>query len=370
MIKHRIAGILYRNILKKIFFKKDPEDVHDRMLENGHFLGKYRITRFITRKLFDYQNPILSQEISGLKFRNPVCLSAGFDKNASIVDILPEVGFGAMELGSVTWKPYEGNPKPRLYRLPKSKALVVYYGLMNVGVVKFVEKLKKYVQKKSIVGISVAKTNCTDTSTEEGGINDYFECLKYLEHEQIGDFYTINISCPNTFGGEPYTTGEKLEKLLKKISELNIKKPVFVKMPINLPLEEFDSLLKVIIKYKLTGVVIGNLTKVRDPELIKDEIPEHIKGGISGMPTQKLNNELISYTYKNYGKDLVIVGVGGIFSPEDAYEKIKRGASFVQLITGMIFQGPQLIGEINYGLTKLLKKDGYSNIKEAIGRAP
>jgi dihydroorotate dehydrogenase len=368
MLKHKIVGVLYRNILKKIFFKFDPEDVHDRMLSNGHFLGKYRITRFITRTLFSYQNPILTQEIAGLTLRNPVCLSAGFDKNASIVDILPEVGFGGMELGSVTWKPYEGNPKPRLYRLPKSKALVVYYGLMNVGVVKFVEKLKKYTQKKAIVGISVAKTNCVDTSTEEGGINDYFECLKYLEHEKAGDFYTINISCPNTFGGEPYTTGDKLEKLLNKISELKIQKPVFVKMPINLPIEEFDQLLKVIIKYKLTGVVIGNLTKVRDSELIKDEIPEHIKGGISGLPTQKLNNELISYTYKNYGGELIIVGVGGIFSPEDAYEKIKRGASFVQLITGMIFEGPQLIGEINYGLTKLLKQDGYTNIKEAIGK--
>lgn len=367
MIKHKVVSFLYKNILKKIFFRFDPESVHDRMLSSGHFLGKYRLTRFIVRKTFSYQNPVLTQNIAGLTFNNPVCLSAGFDKNGTLVDILPEVGFGAMELGSVTLNSYEGNPKPRLFRLPKSKALVVYYGLMNVGVKAFVERLKAFKQNKAIVGISVAKTNSSDTSTEEGGISDYFECLKYLESENVGDFYTINISCPNTFGGEPYTTEEKLEKLLKKVSELNIKKPTFVKMPINLSIEEFDTLLRVIIKYKLTGVVIGNLTKVRDPELIKDEIPEYIKGGISGLPTQKLNNDLISYTYKKYGKELIIVGVGGIFSASDAYEKIKRGASFVQLITGMIFEGPQLIGEINHGLTKLLKVDGYKNISEAIG---
>lgn len=369
MFKHKIIGLVYRNILKKIFFKFDPELVHDQMLENGHFLGKFSVTRFITKKLFDYENPILSQNIAGLFFRNPICLSAGFDKNATLVDILPEVGFGAVELGSVTLNSYKGNAKPRLFRLPKSKALVVYYGLMNVGVKKFVSKFRTYKQQKSIVGISVAKTNSVDTSTEEGGILDYYECLKYLELEKIGDYYTINISCPNTFGGEPYTTESKLEKLLKKISELKITKPIFVKMPINLPIKEFDSLLQIIIKYKLTGVVIGNLTKVRDTNLIKDDIPENVKGGISGLPTQKLSNELISYTYKNYRKDLIIVGVGGIFSAEDAFEKIQRGATFLQLITGMIFQGPQLIGEINHGLYKILKTKGYSNITEAIGSA-
>jgi dihydroorotate dehydrogenase len=138
-------------------------------------------------------------------------------------------------------------------------------------------------------------------------------------------------------------------------------------MPINLSWVDFKKLLDVIVKYELDGVIIGNLTKKRDTELIKDELPKNIKGGISGKPTEKLNNNLISKTYKQYQDKLIIIGVGGIFNAEDAYDKIKRGATLVQLITGMVFEGPQLIGEINQKLVILLKKDGYRNIREAVG---
>jgi dihydroorotate dehydrogenase len=154
---------------------------------------------------------------------------------------------------------------------------------------------------------------------------------------------------------------------LSEVYKLKISKPVFVKMPINLPVNEFDDLLQICVKYKINGVIIGNLTKVRDLELIKEIIPEGIHGGISGKPTQKLSDDLIEYTYRKYKDQLVIIGVGGIFSAEDAYRKIKKGATLVQLITGMIYEGPQLIGSINNGLAELLKKDGYTNISEAIG---
>jgi dihydroorotate dehydrogenase len=239
---------------------------------------------------------------------------------------------------------------------------------MNDGVKSIAERVKHSIDKKSVIGISVAKTNSKDTATLEGGISDYINCLKYLEENNVGDYYTINISCPNTFGGEPFTTPERLEKLLDRIGEIDISKPVFIKMPINLPLDDFDSLLKICIKYKVTGVIIGNLTKVRDPELIADEIPSNIKGGISGKPTEELSNKLIAYTYKHYRDKLVIIGVGGIFSAQDAYKKIKCGASVVQLITGMIYQGPQLISQINSGIVKLLEIEGYPTLKEAIGK--
>lgn len=367
MIHHKIIGFLYRNILKRIFFRFEPELVHDKMLQMGGFLARFRFTRFITGIFFDYENKVLEQTVAGITFRNPVGLSAGFDKNAAAIDIFPNVGFGHMEIGSVTMHAYAGNPKPRLFRLPKSKALVVYFGLKNDGVEKIAPRINAAKQKKSVVGVSVAKTNCDQTATVEGGVNDYIACLEFLEKSKTGDYYTINISCPNTFGGEPFTTPETLEKLLKEIDRLQIKKPVFVKMPINLELKEFDELLQICVKFKMNGVIIGNLTKARDTNLIKDEIPSNVKGGISGKPTEMLNNELISYTYKHYRDQLIIVGVGGIFSAEDAYEKIKRGATLLQLITGMIYQGPQLIAQINYGLAKLVKKDGYSNISEAIG---
>jgi dihydroorotate dehydrogenase len=359
---------LYSKIIKPIFFKMDPEFVHDRITNTGKILGKFNLTKKIVNKLFNYENdPYLHQKILDIDFYNPVGLSAGFDKNADLVNILPEVGFSYMEVGSVTLNPYAGNPKPRLYRLPKSKGLVVYYGLKNIGVHKIIDKIKNYTHDRFVMGISIAKTNCKDTSTTEGGINDYFGAMRELENKNIGKFYTINISCPNTFGGEPFTTPDKLDALLQKIAELKIKKPVFVKMPINLDWQEFRQLLDVIVKYEISGVVIGNLTKDKTSNLIKDEIPENIKGGISGKPTWELSNNLIKQTFKNYKDKLIIIGVGGIFDAKDAYQKIKYGASLLQMITGMIYEGPQTIGKINKGLVELLKQEGYNNISEAIG---
>jgi len=366
-IKNKIIGFFYRNILKKIFFLFDPERIHDLLTSSGIFLGKFTITRYLTSKLFEYRDPVLTQNILGIKFNNPIGLSAGFDKDASLMNILPKVGFGYEEVGSITLEPYEGNPKPRLFRLKNSKALVVYYGLKNTGVTRIISKLRAFKNKEFPLGISIAKTNCDRTAETHAGVQDYYDCLEKVMESDQGNFYEINISCPNTFGGEPFTTPERLELLLSKLRKLHPIKPMFIKMPINLEWKDFEDLLKVAVKYKVKGVVIGNLTKVRDPKLIHDEIPEGIKGGISVKPTWDLSNELISKTYVHYGDKLKIVGVGGVFSAEDAYEKIKRGSSLVSLITGMIFNGPQLIGEINYGLSQLLKKDGYTNISEAIG---
>lgn len=367
--KHKTYFIkkVYQNICKPIFFRFDPEFVHDIFIKIGNFLGKFKTTKFFTRKLFDYKNSALEQNILGIKFINPVGLSAGFDKNAQLVDILKDVGFGFMQVGTITNESYVGNPKPRLHRLIKSKALVVYYGLKNDGVEKIIERLKKSKEKNFVKGISIGKTNCMRTAELEAGVNDYVECYKKVLESGVGDFCTINISCPNTFGGEPFTKPEKLSKLLEKIYILKDKKPIFLKMPINLSWEEFDKLLEVTIQYEIEGIIIGNLNKNFQDETLKDKITENMKGGISGEPTKKLSNELISQTYKKYGDKLVIIGVGGIFSAEDAYEKIKRGSSLVQLITGMIYNGPQTIGEINAGLVELMKVDGFTNIGQAIG---
>lgn len=365
--KQRIIGWFYRRIGKPIFFKFDPELVHDRITLLGKLFGSNPLTRRLVRVLFNVDHPSLVQNVAGLHFRNPVGLSAGFDKNAQLINILPSVGFGHMEIGSVTQHPYEGNPKPRLYRLKKSRGLVVYYGLKNIGVKKIVDRIRKRKDPSGIIGISVAKTNAPSTADLAGGIADYVACLEYLESNNVGDYYTINISCPNTFGGEPFTTAESLRPLLSAITKLKIKKSIFIKMPTNLPKQQFDQLLQLIVEYKVTGVVIGNLTKVRDSNLIKDQIPGHIKGGISGKPTEQLSNDLIAYTYRHYGQNLIIVGVGGIFSAEDAYRKIRLGATLVQLITGMIFVGPQLIGEINAGLVSFLARDDFRNISEAVG---
>lgn len=367
-VKAAVFGILYRNVLKRVFFLQDPEKVHDQFTWGARKFGSYKFVQWLTRMAFDYKDPILKQTVEGIEFEAPVGLSAGFDKDGHFTQILPDVGFGFMQIGSVTAEAYPGNPAPRLYRLKKSKALVVYYGLKNEGVKAIISRLKKQA-KRFPYSISVAKTNCDATANSEAGIKDYVASLKALEQTDLADFYTINVSCPNAFGGEPFTDVPRLSRLLAAISELKIKKPIFIKMPINLPWKEFRQLLEVAVEYKINGVVIGNLQKNHNDSTIKDVIPAHVKGGISGKPTQDLCDRLISKTYKDYGDKLTIIGVGGIFSAEDAWQKIRKGATLVQLITGMIFEGPQLIGQINCGLAERLKKEGFHSISEAVGSA-
>lgn len=358
---------VYRRLLRPFFFLFDPENVHDVILRIGNILGYFSLTRIIVRSLLRFDHPMLKQTIGGMTFSNPIGLSEGFDKDAFLPSIMYHVGFGFMQIGSVTYDPYEGNPKPRLYRLKKSKGLVVYYGLKNIGVKAIMKKLRPVKRKEFPISISIAKTNSESSNSDEGGIKDYKACFDVVRDSGMADFYTINISCPNTFGGEPFTTPEKLTKLLKAFDLEDITQPVFIKMPVDLTWEEFDSLLGVTTRFNVRGVIIGNLTKERDPEKILDILPNAMKGGISGKPMWDKSNELISRTFKKYGDQLTIIGVGGVFSGADAYEKIKRGASLVQLITGMIYQGPQLIGQINRDLVRLLEADGYSSVSEAVG---
>ncbi|PIP56420.1 dihydroorotate dehydrogenase (quinone) [candidate division WWE3 bacterium CG22_combo_CG10-13_8_21_14_all_39_12] len=368
LLMRSVIGSMYRRILKPILFLFDPESVHTAFIKMGELLGSFPLSQSLINSTFTFRHPSLLQKINGITFENPVGLSAGFDKDAHTVNILPDVGFGFAQIGSITALPYEGNPKPRLYRLPLSQGIVVYFGLKNIGVKKIIEKFKQnYVSPRIPISISVAKTNCDATANESAGMEDYIETLTQLRNQNVGDIYTINISCPNTFGGEPFTTPEKLERLLLKVDELKITKPIWIKMPISISADEFDSLTKVATRHNVQGLVIGNLQKDQTDKSIIEPIPSTMKGGVSGKPTWELSNQHISRTYKKYGNTFIIIGVGGIFSAEDAYEKIKRGATLVQLITGMIFMGPQLIGEINEGLYKLLQKEGYSNISQAVG---
>lgn len=368
-IRNRGIGFLYKNIAKPIFFHIDPEKIHDAMIFLGRFLGSNFITTSITTLFFSYSNKSLEQNILGMNFKNPLGLAAGFDKNARIIKILPSVGFGYAEIGSITGESCEGNPKPRLWRLTKSEGLIVYYGLKNDGCEKIAKKIKN--TKFHIpLGISIAKTNCKETAKKEAGIQDYIKAFSTLKN--IGDYITINISCPNAFGGLPFTNSDDLHDLLTEIEKVPCKKPIFLKLPPDLKTQNIDDILSVCREHRISGFICTNLTKDRT----NAEIKKHLKdadiqavGGISGKPIQKLSLKTIQYLYKKTEGRYIIIGCGGIFSAEDAYEKIKAGASLLQLITGMIFEGPQLISEINQGLVALLQRDGYKNIAEAVGKA-
>lgn len=366
-LRNKIEKFIYKKILRPIFFLIDPETTHNRVLLLGRILGSNFITKNIAYLFLSYSNEKLEQNIAGIKFKNPVGLAAGFDKDAYLTSILPSVGFGFAEVGSITGEPYEGNPGKRLERLKKSKSIVVNYGLKNQGA----EKISQRLKNKNFdipTGISVAKTNSDKTIELENGIRDYLKVCRLFEN--IGDYLTINISCPNTFGGEPFTDEIKLEKLLSEIDKLNYRKPIFIKLPPDLDVEKIDKIINVSDKHKISGFVCSNLTKDRNNPKIKEKIIETtilIKGSLSGKIIEDLVNEQIKYIYSRTKGKYIIMGCGGIFSAEDAYKKIKLGASLVQLITGMIFEGPQLISEINKGLVKLLEKDGFKNISEAIG---
>ncbi|MDP2630325.1 MAG: quinone-dependent dihydroorotate dehydrogenase [Candidatus Uhrbacteria bacterium] len=363
MIRNSILGFLYRTLAKPIFFSRDPEEVHDHMLRFGSFLGRYPITRSICSLLFDYSHPSLEQTILGVHFSNPVGLAAGFDKDAQLTDIVPSVGFGFSEVGSITGESCKGNAKPRLWRLKKSKGLMVYYGLKNDGCEEIAARLSK--KKFRIpIGISVAKTNCQKTADVGAGIEDYVKAFQIME--PIGDYITVNISCPNAFGGEPFTDPERLNKLFTRLDSIPTQKPIFIKLSPELSEKEIDLVLECITRHRVHGIICTNLGKTRsNPALIDVDIPE--KGGYGGRPAQKRSNELIAYVYKKTKGKYVIIGCGGVFTAQDAYTKIRLGASLIQMITGMIYQGPQVIGEINCGLVQLLKKDELDNISDAVG---
>lgn len=363
-MKTKTLALVYQKILKPVYFRMDPEAVHDRMIRLGKILGSNPLTQNLTSVLFSYQDPKLEQTTLGLKFKNPVGLAAGFDKNAELTEILPALGFGFMEVGSITGEPCPGNPKPRLWRLPKSKSLLVYYGLKNDGAEKLSEKL---LQKKFKIPLitSIARTNCKEVAETNAGIKDYVKGFRSFT--DIGFAFTINISCPNAFGGQPFTEPKSLDLLMSELDKIPTEKPVFLKISPDLSKTQVNDVLKIAGRHRIHGFIVANLTKNRRLPTIKDENLPGV-GGMSGKIEEDLTNELLKYVYQKTKGKYVLIGLGGIFSDEDAYRKIKLGASLVQLITGMIYQGPQLIGKINKGLVKLLTKDGYQNISEAVGK--
>jgi len=357
----------YQHILKPFFFRCDPEWVHDQVCAIGERLGRSRITRAFTHKMCAFSHLSLEQEILGMTFPNPVGLTEGFDKNGRLTQIMPSVGFGYEIVGSVTADACEGNAKPRLWRLPKSKGLVVYYGLKNDGVGEIRYRLASR-GSMTPLGISIAKTNSPKTAQMHAGIDDYER--GFMTMKDIGDFHVINISCPNAYGGEPFSDPGRLDALLTRLDQVPSTNPIFLKIAVDLTCEELDVLIEVMDRHRVHGMILANLTKRYDrPQIDQGEVRSGMKGGISGRPTYEASNALIAHAYLEAGDRYEIIGAGGVFTAQDAYEKIRQGASLVQLATGMIFEGPQLIGEINRGLVDLLHHDGFETIAEAVGSA-
>lgn len=368
--RNSICHFLYTRCLKPCLFLIDPERVHESALILGKRLGSSKVGRRLTHLSFFYSHPSLQQSIHGINFPNPVGLAAGFDKNGVLTGIIPDISFGFMEIGSVTGTPCSGNAGDKLWRLKKSKSIVVNYGLKNVGAEAVATGLKGQ-HTRIPLGISLAKANNHSTVDEAPGIDDYIAAYRAFASSKVGDYFTLNISCPNACGGQPFLQPGPLRRLLEAFSDersrYGDRRPWFIKLSADLYPTEVDGIINAARPFHPTGFICSNLTKNRRNHKIRDaHVPE--KGGLSGAVVAGLSDNLIKHIYAQTGREFVIIGCGGIFSAEDAYRKIKLGASLLQLITGMIFEGPQLISEINRGLVKLLKADGYESIAEAIGQ--
>ena len=359
---------LYKYYIKNVLFVFDAEKVHDFITLAGENLGKLVFTKNALYLIFFVKHYSLHQTIENVTFENPIGLAAGFDYNGRLTQILPSVGFGFETIGTVTNNSYEGNPKPRLGRLPKSNSLLVNKGFKNLGAKQISSKLKN-LEFKIPIGVSIGVTNSNEIKNQTDAIADILSAFKTFEKSRTKfNYYELNISCPNLKVNVDFYSPSSLNKLLNSLDRLKLKRPIFIKMPIDKNDKEVLSMLQVITKHKIVGVIFGNLLKDRSNRALnRAEVRQFGKGNFSGKPTQKRSNELIKLTYKKYKNKLIIIGCGGVFSAADAYKKIKLGASLVQLVTGLIYEGPLLPHEINKNLLKLLKKDGYKNISDAIG---
>lgn len=369
-----ILKVLYR-MFRPLIFLMEPENAHYTLKKIGVFMGSNSLFRLLTSLLFNYSHKSLNTNVDGIEYRNPIGLSAGFDKDGELTKVYPSMGFGLAELGSFTGEVCPGNPGRRLFRMVKSKAIVVWYGLNNQGAEKISKRLENVNFGNLRVGINAAKSNVTPEFELQESIRDYIKTLTLFK--DVGDYFTINISCPNTQDGEPFVDAANLDALLLAVNE-DIRtitdKPIYVKLAADITLVEIDVIIDGCLKHKMDGVVLTNLAKPdTNEEHISAEYPSNLgllpkgKGAMSGLPLQRISTSVIRHVYRKTRGKLTIIGVGGIFSAKDAYEKITSGANLCHMITTMIFDGPQNISEINRGLVKLLKEDGFKSIAEAVG---
>lgn len=356
---------IYKNLIKPVLFQLDAEVVHNGVTVLGESLEKILPPQF-----FSCHDPKLIQNICGLNFPNPLGLSAGFDYDGHLAQVMPRVGFGFNTVGTVTAKAYEGNKPPRLGRLPRSKALFVNKGFKSEGVVAVAARLAQKDLKNAIVGVSIGSSNLPEVNTINKAIDDYLFSFSYLRNKNFVSYLELNISCPNTLLPEPFTKEKNLVTLLGQIKKLNLKKPLFIKMPNEILLEKAKDLVRRALEYPVAGFIFSNLVKDRHNRFLdKEELAKFngLKGNFSGLPTRENSDGLIGSIYQKFGRDCVLVGCGGIFTAADAYRKIKLGASLVQMATGLIFEGPGITGDIDRGLAKFLERDGFAHISEAVG---
>lgn len=363
-------SVLYKKLIRPLLFTGDPENTHEHTLA---LLSKLTPFEGVFGQLFAVNDERLRVKIDSLTFANPVGLAGGFDKNGIAIRTIASFGFGFMEIGAVTALAQPGNPKPRLYRLPEDEALINRLGFNNEGAAAIAKRLQALRQGgkplKIPLGINLGRSKIVETKDAVADFLSAFDALF-----SFGDFFTLNISSPNTPQLRDLQEKHLLRGLLQAIQERNrdlaarggVKpKPILVKIAPDMELAQADDIVEVAMAEKISGLIATNATAFLR-EGLKSGSNE--PGGLSGKPLKSLATAFVRHLYRAVGGKLPIVGVGGIFSADDAYEKIKAGATAVQIYTGFIYEGPAAVKRINQGLIRLMQRDGYRSIAEAIGQ--
>lgn len=360
--------MLYQNVAKPIFFKLDAEKAHHLVIGGLHTVGSFPGGTGFLRSVYGVsETPDLAVDLFGLHFPTPVGLAAGLDKNAVAVEGFSAIGFGFMEVGTVTPKGQPGNDQPRLFRLPPDEALVNRMGFNNKGADAMAQELSRLKSRTVPVAVNIGKNKVTPN---EEAYKDYQECIRKLY--PYGDFFVVNISSPNTPDLRNLQYGSELSSLIAHIMEemrlqaqkYGQSKHILVKIAPDVSDEELEMMVDVLRESGISGIVATNTTISREG-LTHPNKKE--AGGISGKPLRIRSTEVVSRVYRQTGGKLPIIGSGGIFTAEDAYEKIKAGASLVEIYTGYIYEGPEVNRRLHAGLRELLRRDGFSHISEAVG---
>lgn len=342
---------MYKLLIRPILFCFDPEKVHHFTFSFIKFISKIPLVPSIIRGMYQVNNKSLERELFGLKFKNPIGLAAGFDKNAVLYNELANFGFGFVEIGTVTPKGQEGNPKKRLFRLKSDKGIINRMGFNNEGLEAAIDKLKKN-KGKIIIGGNIGKNTATKP---EDYTKDYLVCFEAL-HPYV-DYFVLNVSCPNVGSHAKLTDKDYLEELIAAVQKINndkqTQRPILLKIAPDLNKIQLDEIIELVANTKIDGVIASNTSVSREGlKTSQDTLSTIGNGGLSGQPIKDKSTQVIKYLTEKSTKAFPIIGVGGIHSAQDALEKINAGADLVQIYTGFIYEGPRLIKSINKAILK------------------
>ncbi len=347
-------------LIKPWLFRQDPEGIHERVMHLLAWLGQRGPSLELIRQLFSLRDPRLEVSAFGLRFPNPIGLAAGFDKNAVAVRTWAALGFGHVEIGSVTALPQPGNPRPRLFRLPQDQALINRMGFNNEGAQAVAARLARlqetFGRPPVPLGINLGKSRVTPL---EEAPQDYLQSLSRLW--PYGDYFAINVSSPNTPGLRALQDKDRLEELLAALAGfVQGQKPLLLKIAPDLTWEQIDEILALVEQYRLSGLIATNTTTARSGlQTPIDEV-----GGLSGKPLRARSLEVLKYLHAQLQGRLPIVSVGGIFSAEDVWERLSNGATLVQVYTGLVYEGPFLLKKLCRGLLERMEREGIASLAQ------